>query len=225
MHLTGCLNHPHQPPCQTVSPAYFRRSAASPKDCISFPSAGKSTLMSKLTGQHSCSVESTIVQKADGSSSAASLTLCTIILGQVQYDGAAIQMLDLPGIIQGAKGEKDQYHQLIPIAETCHLIFTVLDVIQHSPHREPISHADAKMHMGWLKPNLPCKAKSPNLPNKYVRIKANLSICRAFNVFIFAHSPSTRSSDQRLVQHSKPVLPPYCHHATIDEDYRNEEDN
>ena len=48
--------------------------------------------------------------------------------GQVLYNGAAIQMLDLPGIIQGAKDGKGRGRQVIAVAKTCHLIFIVLDV-------------------------------------------------------------------------------------------------
>lgn len=44
------------------------------------------------------------------------------------YNGAAIQMLDLPGIIQGAKDGKGRGRQVIAVAKTCHLIFIVLDV-------------------------------------------------------------------------------------------------
>ena len=52
----------------------------------------------------------------------------TTVPGQVQYNGAAIQMLDLPGIIQGAKDGKGRGRQVIAVAKTCHLIFIVLDV-------------------------------------------------------------------------------------------------
>ncbi len=44
------------------------------------------------------------------------------------YNGAKIQMLDLPGIIQGAKDGKGRGRQVIAVAKTCHLIFIVLDV-------------------------------------------------------------------------------------------------
>ena len=37
-------------------------------------------------------------------------------------------MLDLPGIIQGAKDGKGRGRQVIAVAKTCHLIFIVLDV-------------------------------------------------------------------------------------------------
>ncbi|KAH8624914.1 hypothetical protein IG631_20379 [Alternaria alternata] len=59
--------------------------------------------------------------------SADSLQLTTVP-GQVMYNGAKIQILDLPGIIQGAKDGKGRGRQVIAVAKTCHLIFIVLDV-------------------------------------------------------------------------------------------------
>jgi len=44
------------------------------------------------------------------------------------YNGAKIQILDLPGIIEGAKDGKGRGRQVIAVAKTCHLIFIVLDV-------------------------------------------------------------------------------------------------
>ncbi|KAI9684225.1 MAG: GTP-binding protein [Trizodia sp. TS-e1964] len=82
---------------------------------IGFPSVGKSTLMSRLTGQHS-------------EVAAYEFTTLTTVPGQVVYNGAKIQMLDLPGIIQGAKDGKGRGRQVIAVAKTCHLIFIVLDV-------------------------------------------------------------------------------------------------
>lgn len=48
--------------------------------------------------------------------------------------GARIQILDLPGIIEGAKDGKGRGKQVIAVARTCNLIFIVLDVLK------PISH-------------------------------------------------------------------------------------
>jgi small GTP-binding protein len=82
---------------------------------IGFPSVGKSTLMSRLTGQYS-------------EAAAYEFTTLTTVPGQVLYNGAKIQILDLPGIIQGAKDGKGRGRQVIAVAKTCHLIFIVLDV-------------------------------------------------------------------------------------------------
>lgn len=48
--------------------------------------------------------------------------------GQIIYNGAKLQILDLPGIIQGAKDGKGRGRQVIAVAKTCHLICIVLDV-------------------------------------------------------------------------------------------------
>ncbi|KAK4157900.1 P-loop containing nucleoside triphosphate hydrolase protein [Chaetomidium leptoderma] len=82
---------------------------------IGFPSVGKSTLMSRLTGQHS-------------EAAAYEFTTLTSVPGQVVYNGAPLQMIDLPGIIEGAKDGRGRGRQVIAVAKTCHLIFIVLDV-------------------------------------------------------------------------------------------------
>lgn len=45
-------------------------------------------------------------------------------------NGARIQILDLPGIIEGAKDGKGRGKQVIAVARTCNLIFIVLDVLK-----------------------------------------------------------------------------------------------
>lgn len=82
---------------------------------IGFPSVGKSTLMSRLTGQHS-------------EAAAYEFTTLTSVPGQVTYNGAPLQIIDLPGIIEGAKDGRGRGRQVIAVAKTCHLIFIVLDV-------------------------------------------------------------------------------------------------
>ena len=82
---------------------------------IGFPSGGKSTLLSKIT-------------KTESQVASYEFTTLTAIPGVLQYDGAEIQALDLPGIIQGAKDGKGRGRQVIAVAKTCHLIFIVLDV-------------------------------------------------------------------------------------------------
>lgn len=50
--------------------------------------------------------------------------------GTLTHNGARIQVLDLPGIIQGAKDGKGRGRQVIAVARTCNLIFIVLDVLK-----------------------------------------------------------------------------------------------
>ncbi len=49
-------------------------------------------------------------------------------LTHCQSLGAPLQMIDLPGIIEGAKDGRGRGRQVIAVAKTCHLIFIVLDV-------------------------------------------------------------------------------------------------
>ncbi|CDH48404.1 developmentally-regulated gtp-binding protein 1 [Lichtheimia corymbifera JMRC:FSU:9682] len=84
---------------------------------VGFPSVGKSTLMSKLTGTHS-------------EVGAYEFTTLTTVPGVIQHKGAKIQILDLPGIIEGAKDGKGRGRQVIAVARTCSLIFIVLDVLK-----------------------------------------------------------------------------------------------
>ncbi|PRT53916.1 Ribosome-interacting GTPase 1 [Wickerhamiella sorbophila] len=92
---------------------------------IGFPSVGKSTLLSTLTGTHS-------------EAAAYEFTTLTTVPGIIKYRGAKIQMLDLPGIIEGAKDGKGRGKQVIAVARTCNLIFIVLDVNKPLQHKQVI---------------------------------------------------------------------------------------
>ena len=50
------------------------------------------------------------------------------------------QLLDLPGIIEGAKDGKGRGKQVIAVARTCSLIFIVLDVLKPLGHKKLIEH-------------------------------------------------------------------------------------
>ncbi|KAI9164361.1 GTP-binding protein rbg1 [Blastocladiella emersonii ATCC 22665] len=92
---------------------------------VGFPSVGKSSLMSKLTGTHS-------------EVGAYEFTTLTTVPGVIQYKGAKVQILDLPGIIEGAKDGKGRGRQVIAVARTCSLIFIVLDVLKPLTHKRII---------------------------------------------------------------------------------------
>lgn len=94
---------------------------------VGFPSVGKSTLLTKVTGTFS---------EAAGYE----FTTLTCIPGMIRYRGAKIQLLDLPGIIEGAKDGKGRGRQVISTARTCNLIIIVLDCLKPITHKKLIEH-------------------------------------------------------------------------------------
>lgn len=81
---------------------------------VGFPSVGKSTLLSKITTTFSKQAEH-------------EFTTLDCISGKLSYNGASIQILDLPGIIDGASMNKGRGRQIISVAKTADLILMLLD--------------------------------------------------------------------------------------------------
>lgn len=81
---------------------------------IGFPSVGKSTLLSTLTGTES-------------TAAAYEFTTLTCIPGNIHVKGTKIQLLDLPGIIEGAAHGKGRGRQVIHVAKSSDLVLMVLD--------------------------------------------------------------------------------------------------
>jgi uncharacterized protein len=92
---------------------------------VGFPSVGKSTLLTKLTGTFSLAA-------------GYEFTTLTAIPGTMHYRGAKIQILDLPGIIEGAKDGKGRGRQVIASAYTCNVILIVLDALKSLTHKNII---------------------------------------------------------------------------------------
>ena len=92
---------------------------------IGFPSVGKSSLLGALTGTES-------------EAAAYEFTTLTAIPGNIVYNEAKIQMLDLPGIIEGAAYGRGRGRQVVACAKTADLILIVLDAAkeQIKNHKE-----------------------------------------------------------------------------------------
>jgi developmentally-regulated GTP-binding protein 1 len=104
-----------------------RRSGDRRVGLVGFPSVGKSTLLTKLTGTFSESAEY-------------AFTTLTAVPGVVYYRGGKFQILDLPGIIEGAKDGKGRGRQVIAAARTCDLICITLDAMNNLNHKYKIEH-------------------------------------------------------------------------------------
>ena len=82
---------------------------------IGFPSVGKSTLLSAIT-------------KTESEQASYEFTTLTCIPGVIEYKAANIQLLDLPGIIEGAAQGKGRGRQVIAVARLVNFKFSKLKI-------------------------------------------------------------------------------------------------
>ncbi|WVR09166.1 hypothetical protein IAU60_006228 [Kwoniella sp. DSM 27419] len=89
---------------------------------IGFPSVGKSTLLSKTT-------------KTESSVGAYEFTTLTAIPGVLEYEGARVQLLDLPGIVQDAAKGRGRGRQVVSVAKTADLILLMIDATKSAEQK------------------------------------------------------------------------------------------
>ncbi|KAG9396056.1 Developmentally-regulated GTP-binding protein [Carpediemonas membranifera] len=94
---------------------------------VGFPSVGKSSLLNTLT-------------ETESEAAAYEFTTLTAVPGNLYINGAKIQLLDLPGIIEGAAVGKGRGRQVISTARTADLVLMVMDAAKGDTQRRLLTH-------------------------------------------------------------------------------------
>lgn len=97
---------------------------------LGFPSTGKSSFVSAVTNTKS-------------EAAAYEFTTLNCVPGVLEHKGARIQLLDLPGIIEGAAQGKGRGRQVIAVARSADLVVTMLDPTKGDVQR-PLIEAEAE---------------------------------------------------------------------------------
>jgi ribosome-interacting GTPase 1 len=91
-----------------------RKSGHATVGLVGYPSVGKSTLLTRLTG-------------AESEAAAYDFTTVSIIPGMLRWGGASIQILDMPGLVPGAAKGRGRGREVLSVVRNVDLILFLID--------------------------------------------------------------------------------------------------
>jgi len=118
-----------------------RKSGNATVALVGFPSVGKSTLLNKITD-------------AQSKVGAYDFTTLSIVPGMLEYRGAKIQILDMPGIVEGAARGRGRGREVLSVARGADLVALVCDVFNYN-----IDALISELYQGGVRLN----TKPPNV--------------------------------------------------------------
>mmetsp|Transcript_42391 Transcript_42391/g.106949 ORF Transcript_42391/g.106949 Transcript_42391/m.106949 type:complete len:368 (+) Transcript_42391:269-1372(+) len=146
---------------------------------IGFPSVGKSTILTKYTKTESATAEY-------------AFTTLTCIPGVIEYNDARIQLLDTPGIIEGAAQGKGRGRQVIAVTRTADVILLMMDATKGNVQRRLIENEleAVGMRLNQEPPNITFKRKKTGglkinntVPLTHLSPKTIKNIMNEFKIF------------------------------------------
>lgn len=172
---------------------------------IGFPSVGKSTLLNCLT-------------KANSKIGQYQFTTLTAVPGMMEYNGAKIQVIDLPGIIKGAASGKGMGKKVLSVARTSDLVLIIIDVFQPNHLKVLVNElSEIGIKVNKSPPNIRI-VKTPKgglLISKDINNKLSSSmireICRVYGIHngqVAIKEPSLEADDLIDVLNGNRVYPP-----------------
>ncbi len=120
---------------------YIKKAGDATVALVGWPSVGKSSLLNKFTGSKS-------------EIAAYQFTTLEVIPGIMEYKGAKIQILDMPGIIKGASKGKGKGKEVIAAARNSNIILLMGDVFNYRTDILERELYDAGIRLDQKKPNI-----------------------------------------------------------------------